>query len=129
MGAREIFQAVFDAYVERYLAADAAGAASFYAQDAAIFSPFGPPVHGRDTLTKLHLEWFEEGEINKKIEVIDATAESSIGFCTAQYSADIPQEDGSVLLDSGTSLNTFEKQTDGTWKIKHTSLNTLETEE
>ncbi|MEM7068997.1 MAG: SgcJ/EcaC family oxidoreductase [Pseudomonadota bacterium] len=129
MDAKSEFQSLFDAYVERYLAGDAEGAAEFYTSDATIFSPFGPPVTGNSALIENHREWFEEKETNKKVEVLEARAEGDTGFCSAQYSANIPQEDGSLVRDVGTSVNTFERQQDGAWKIKHTSLNPLETED
>ena len=123
MDARAEFQNLFDRYVERYLAGDAAGCAAFYAPDGQIHSPFGPLVVGADALAKIHEEWFQEGEINKTIQVLDARAEGDIGYCLARYSADLPQGDGSYQPDGGTSVNTFERLENGRWVIRHTSLN------
>ena len=123
MDAKAEFQRLFDAYVERYMAGDAAACSAFYARNAEIHSPFGPPASGRDTLVALHREWFTEGEINKTITILDAHAEGAIGYALARYAADIPQEDGNMLHDSGTSLNTFQRQDNGAWLIHYTSLN------
>lgn len=129
MEAKRDLQSVFDSYLKSYLASDADGAAKHYTSDATVFSPFGPPVCGHENLKEMHLKWFEEGEINKKVEVLEAQTDGDIGYCTAKYSADLPQDDGSLIHEKGTSLNTFQRQADGTWKIQHTSLNTLEIEE
>lgn len=121
------FQKLFDAYVETYLAGDAPGCAAFYAKDGKIYSPFGPPIEGRKAIEEAHCEWFLEGETNKVITVKDARAEGLVGYCAAHYAADVPQNDGTFAKEAGTSVNTFERQADGHWKIRHTSLNTLDT--
>ncbi len=121
--AQAIFQTLFDAYVDRYLAGDALACAEFYAEDGQIHSPFGPPVVGRAAIAQEHLVWFQENEVNKTVTILEARAAGDIGFALAEYGADVPQEDGSLAREEGTSLNSFERGPDGTWRIRHTSLN------
>ena len=122
------FQALLDIYVERYLAHDAAGCASCYVSDGVILSPFGPPAKGFEAIAAVHADWFREPGSNKVITVEDARIEGDVGYCLARFSADVPQDDGSFRREAGTSLNTFLRTTDGSWRIWHTSLNVLENE-
>ena len=119
------FQSVMDRYLDRYAAHDADGCASFYAENAVILSPYGPPAIGRTTIRDEHAAWFLEGETNKSMTVLEAANGGTTGFCLVAYSADIAGEQGPTRV-YGASLNTLTKDKDGSWLICQTSLNELE---
>lgn len=126
MTARELFQPVLDRYLQAYIAHDSAGCAAEFTPDGQIFSPYGPPATGTAALKAAHDCWFEEGEFNKSMTILEARAEGGVGFCSLLYAANVTAPDGQVLRIVGTGLSTFLRQTDGSWKIRHTSLNELE---
>mgnify|MGYP003116538597 CR=1 FL=1 len=108
-------QTLLDHYVARYRKGDAKGCAAIYAVDAALYSPYGPPVFGRDAIEKVHADWVREGAENKKITVSDAGQSGDLGWCIAHFS------EGTT--GTGTSLNVLMRQPDGRWEITQCSLN------
>ena len=126
MTARALFQPVLDRYLAAYLAHDSAACAAEYTRDGQIFSPYGPPATGTASLRAAHESWFEEGEFNKSMTILEARAEGDVGFCSLLYAADITMPDGTISRVFGSGINTFVRLPDGTWKIRHTSLNELE---
>lgn len=107
-------QTLLDHYVACYRHGDARGCASAYAPEAALFSPFGPPAHGRQAIETLHADWVREGAEAKRITVTGAGRNGDLGWCVAQFS------EGSTV--EGTSLNVLRQQPDGAWLITHCSL-------
>lgn len=98
-----------------YRAADAAACASMWTENGAIYSPFGPPLMGRAAIEAAHREWTAGGAGEDKIlQVVDVAADGGMAWCLVRYA-----EPG----ESGTSLNVLERQADGTWLIRLTSLN------
>lgn len=126
MTARALFQPVLDRYLSAYAAHDSAACASLYTRDGRIFSPYGPPVTGSAAIQAAHESWFEEGETNKTMTILEAHADGEAGFCALLYAADIVTPDGETVRIFGSGINTFLRQPDGSWKIRHTSLNDLE---
>ncbi len=115
MEAKDLFQQVFDGYVHSYRSRDAAGCASYFTDNAELYSPYGPAAIGRPAIETTHKEWVEEEGEDKAIEVLHADAEGRIGWCLARFS------EGSAA--SGTSLNVLYQQADGKWLIAQCSLN------
>jgi len=129
MDAHVEFQALIDRYLEGYERHDAQACASQYAQNGKVFSHWGAPATGIDAIRALHEDWFLEGESDKVMAVFDARAVGDTGYCLVRYSANLPGEAGGLRRVFGSSLNTLARQTDGQWKIHHTSINELENEE
>lgn len=109
------FQKLFDGYVECYRSNDPAGCATYFTDNAELFSPYGPAVKGRKAIEAAHAAWIEEDAKSKAIEVVQADINGHIGWCLARFS------EGEA--DHGTSLNVLYKQPDGRWLITHCSLN------
>lgn len=121
----EVLQTVMDQYLAAYEAHDSVACADFYTENGVIISPFGPPCVGRPAIEAEHSAWFEDGETNKTLTVLQASISGSTGFCLVSYSADVPSDAG-VKRVYGASLNALEKDAAGTWLLRHTSLNELE---
>nr|WP_321251398.1 nuclear transport factor 2 family protein [uncultured Ruegeria sp.] len=115
MTAKDVFQELYDGYVDRYRSNDAAGCASYFAENAELFSPYGPAAIGRQAIEDIHSEWVEEGGEDKVIEIVHADINDNVGWCLARYS------EGTT--GQGTSLNILYKQADGRWLITQCSLN------
>ena len=102
---------------------DAAACAALFTDDGLILSPYGPPARGRDEIRATHQAWFDEGETNKRLELVEGDASGELGYCVLAYAGDYLQPDGSHATDSGRSVNVL-RQTNGDWKIHVSSLNT-----
>lgn len=117
-----------ESLVARLLAAlqrhDASACAALFTDDGLILSPYGPPAQGNEEIRATHQAWFDEGETNKRLRLLEVDASGDIGYCVLAYSGDYLQSDGSCVTDSGRSVNIIRRQPDGDWKIHVASLNT-----
>ena len=114
--------AVMESYNTAYRACDAGGCAAVYASEATIYSPFGPPLKGREAITAAHEIWFASGEKNKRIDILDCAACGDLGYCLIAYSASVTEDDGSVRQEAGTNLLAMVRE-GGSWRIRHSSMN------
>jgi uncharacterized protein (TIGR02246 family) len=115
-------------YLDAYETRDAAGCGDVYAENALLLSPWGPPVKGPQAISAAHLIWFEEGETNKVMTIADLEIDGDLAICLVRYSADIPDEKGSARV-FGASLNSLQRQSDGRWNFRFTSLTELADDE
>jgi uncharacterized protein (TIGR02246 family) len=102
---------------------DAVACAALFTDDCLLLSPYGPSAAGRDAVRATHQVWFEEGETNKRLELLEAAANGNLGDCVLAYTGDYPKPDGCYATESGRSLNILKKHTDGEWRIHVSSLN------
>ena len=113
--------------VERLLDAlkrhDAATCAALFTDDGVIISPWAPPARGPDAIRATHQAWFDEGEANKRLTVLEANASGDMAYCLLAWSGDYPRSDGSVATYGGTSVNVLQRHANGDWKIQVQSLN------
>jgi len=119
---RDEMTAMMTRYVTAYEAGNSAGCAVIYAEDATVYSPFGPPIVGRAAIAAIHEDWFAYDEKNKRADVIDCAASGDQAFCLIAYSADVPQDDGQIRRESGTNLCTLVPEA-GAWRIRYSSMN------
>jgi uncharacterized protein (TIGR02246 family) len=118
---------VIDVYLSAYERHDASGCAAVYTNGAIMLSPWSAPARGRAAISDAHAEWFEEGETNKSMTVADICVQGNLGICLLHFAADVTDiSTGEIARIFGASLSAMTKQTDGTWKISHQSLNGLE---
>lgn len=117
MSFRAEAQALFDAMGEAYRAGDAARCAAFWTEDGAVFSPWAPPARGRAAIEALHRIWTAAPDAGRKrLTVIDAGSEGALGWCLVEFSEGDP-------ATAGCSLGILERQPDGRWLIRLSSLN------
>ena len=116
-------QALMDAWVRAYSAGDVDGALTYFSDDAAIYSPYGPAAVGHEALRATHVAWLATGEVNKKLTVLSADGGGGLAYCVVAYSGDYPQDDGTLLNESGTSVNVAKRRADGSWRFAVSSLN------
>ena len=73
-------------------------------ESSAIYSPYSPAAVGRYAIRDTYREWYEAGEQNKQVKVIEADSDGAIAYFTATYSGDFPEEDGTLVKESGVLL-------------------------
>lgn len=105
---------------------DAAGCAALFTGDGSILSPYGVEVRGQKAIESTHKEWFDEGETNKRLKLLEFGASGDVGYCILAYAGDYLQPDGSYVTETGKSVNVLRQRADGEWKIHVSSLNSDE---
>lgn len=115
MTIRDELQWLMDKMANAYRAGDAAGCASLFVPEGALYSPYAPPALGRAAIEELHRDWTQGGE-NKQLQVIDAGSEGNLAWCHTAFS------EGNVS-GNGASLSVCERQADGRWLIRFCMLN------
>ena len=123
MAIQEEMQDLMGRWKDDFSRGNIEGCVEAYLADAAIYSPYSSAAIGRDAIRGLFQEWLAAGETNKRISVLNAASDGTIAYCLIAYSGDYPQEDGSSVTESGVSLNIAEKQTDGSWRLRISSMN------
>ncbi|MEX0337455.1 MAG: SgcJ/EcaC family oxidoreductase [Arenibacterium sp.] len=116
-----------DTYLAAYAAQDSDGCAAIYTTEALVITPWGPPATGRDAIAAEHKAWFEEGETNKTLAIVDLRIDGDLATCLMAFSADVPAESGGTEGSRGASLNTLIRHDDGTWQIAVQMLLGLDT--
>ena len=113
MPIRDELQRIYDAYGAAYRRKDAAGCAAVFTQMRHYIS-HAPAALGRDAVQVLHEEWVQLGGDDKVLTVFQAGQSGDLAWCLTRY-ADAEEK--------GTSLNLFERQSDGSWLLRACSLN------
>ena len=119
MWTREELQKLLDAYAKAYQAGDAAACAKMYTLDGELHSPYAPPARGRSEIEALHRTWTEDVNGEKKLTVVHAGGSNDLIWCLATYTE-------GHATGNGTSLNILERQSDGIWLIRVSSLNSTD---
>ncbi|MCL5776037.1 nuclear transport factor 2 family protein [Limibaculum sp. FT325] len=121
MAFQPALKALIAQYLDAYAARDARAASAVFAERARIITPFGPPIVGRDAIAAAHYDWFDDGETNKRLDVVEAGARGEMGYAVLRWSADLREPDGRIVRDTGLSLNVL-MHSYGGWMIAQTAL-------
>ncbi len=119
MTIREELQALLDVYAKAYQAGDALACAKVYTSDGELHSPYAPPARGRLEIEELHKVWTQDASGEKRLTIVHAGSSGDLAWCLATYS------EGHVT-GNGTSLNVLERQSDGSWLVRISSLNSTD---
>ncbi len=111
-------QRLYDGCAAAYRAGDARACAAYFVTTGELYSPYAPPARGRDAIEALHRDWTADGGGDKRLAVLEAGRSGQLAWCLARFSEGLETGDG-------TSLNIFERQEDGTWLIRISSLNSM----
>ena len=120
---KQAIRAVVEKYRTSWLAGDAAGVQSTFAEDAVLLPHHGdPPVVG---LKAIQQYWWPAGAPPTPITKLEITTEDFGGDCQVAFvrghdSVSWTQQEGSKTVsytNSGTYLNVMKKLRDGSWRI------------
>jgi uncharacterized protein (TIGR02246 family) len=115
-------QAIIDRYVDAYNRHDLVAIGAIFTDTASVYSPYGPPAMGHAAIMRAHTDWFAANEQNKRMKVISAQATGDLAYCVLHYAGDFPDESGTLITESGVSVNVLKRHVDGHWQIHITSL-------
>jgi uncharacterized protein (TIGR02246 family) len=115
-------QAEITSLVARLLEAlqrhDAVACAALFSEDGLILSPYGPPARGRNEIQVMHQGWFDEGETNKRLTVLETRTSGDLGYCLLAYAGDYLQFDGTCSTHRGRSLSILQRMPNSEWRIR-----------
>ena len=123
MPIQDEMQKLQDEWTDSFSNGDIEACVEMHTENGAIYSAYGLAAIGRDAIRDTYKEWHEAGETNKQINVVEAGCEGDLAYCVATYSGDFPEDDGTLVNESGTVLVVCLKQLDGSWKFHISSLN------
>lgn len=102
---------------------NAKGLASDYTSTAKLLPPTHQIVSGPAEIERFWAGLFASGVTGHKLEVIDAGGDDKVVFGTAKWSATGKDKDGKPSPLNGLALHVFERQADGTLKLRLQTFN------
>jgi uncharacterized protein (TIGR02246 family) len=120
--------ALYTAWSAAFNNMDAKALGTFYTADA-IFLPINHQVlRGPDGVERYYNDLFgaslsSRNSWNHKFELIEAHGNGTMLFGTAKWSVQGQDSKGQPATFTGTSMHVFEKQPDGSWKIRASTYN------
>jgi uncharacterized protein (TIGR02246 family) len=118
MEAQEAVKAINAQFCEAFNRGDATAVASFYVEDAALLAPDQAAVRGKRAIEESFTEVIKEIGGTIRIEPVEVVAAGNIAYQWANYSTK-----GGKKSVTGKFVEIYNRQTDGSWKIRLTIYN------
>ena len=115
--------AAYAAWDAAFSKADAKAIAAFYADDAIFLPASHDVINGPAGVEKFFAGLFEGGATNHKLELLKASGDDSVVFGAAKWSATGKDANGTDQPWAGLATHVFERQGDGSLKIKLHTFN------
>jgi uncharacterized protein (TIGR02246 family) len=116
-------KAAYSAWDAAFKKGDAKAIAAFYAGDALLLPADHSVVRGTDGVEKFFKGVLDTGATNHQLELIEARSEGKLLYAAAKWKADGKDKSGKPQPWAGVATHVFEKQSDGTLKIKLHTFN------
>jgi uncharacterized protein (TIGR02246 family) len=105
-------------FVDAYNQGDIAALATGYTEDGAVLAPNQPAVSGKQAIETLFKGMIEEIGGTASIETVDLADAGDLAYQWATYSLE-----GREQSDTGKFVEIYNRQPDGSWKIRLTIFN------
>lgn len=115
--------AAYSAWDAAFNAGDAEGVAALYGQDAIFLPATHQVIKGPAAIEQFFSGLFGMGVTGHKLELIEATGDDDLLVGTAQWSATGKDDTGADQPWGGVATHVFEKQEDGTFKLRVHTFN------
>lgn len=115
--------AAYAAWDAAFGKADAGAIAAFYAEDSVFLPPSHDVIQGPAGVEKFFAELFKGGATAHKLELIKAQGDATLLFGAAKWSAMGKDANGADQPWGGVATHVFERQSDGSLKIKLHTFN------
>lgn len=119
----EDVKAAYAAFDTAFNKGDPKAVAAFYAADAKILPPSHDVLEGPAGAEKFYSGLFANGVTDHKLELIDADAGGDMLVGAAKWSARGKDASGAAAPFAGIATHVFEKQPDGSLKLKLHTFN------
>jgi uncharacterized protein (TIGR02246 family) len=118
METRQAIEKLNAEFVDAYNRGDIAEIATGYTEDSAVLAPNQPTVRGRQAIETLFKGMIEEIGGTASIETVDLADSGDLAYQWATYSLE-----GGEESDAGKFVEIYNRQADGSWKIRLTIFN------
>ena len=118
MEARQAIEKINAEFADAFGRGDAAASVAGYAEDCAVLAPNQPPARGRQAVETLFNEMMAEIEGTVSFEIVEVVEAGDLAYQWATYSLEGKEES-----DSGQLVEVFNRQADGSWKIRLSIFN------
>ncbi|TFV36185.1 YybH family protein [Bradyrhizobium niftali] len=115
--------AAYEAFNAAFNKGDAKAVASAYLPSAKILPPTHAVVSGPAEIEKFFAGFFANGVTNHTLDIIDAGGDDKIVYATANWSAKGKGADGAPQTLGGIATHVFERQADGSLKLRLHTFN------
>lgn len=113
----------YTAWDEAFGKGDAKAVATFYTEDALLLPPSHEVIEGPAGVEKFFSGIFGTGATDHKLEMIKADGDGKLIYAAAKWSAKGKDAQGKDQPWGGVSTHVFERQSDGSLKIKLHTFN------
>ena len=122
-GVEDAVSAAYAAFDEAFNKGDAKALAAMHTGDAMFLPATHDVLKGRAGVEQFFSGQFANGAKDHKFELIEADSEGDIVFAAAKWSATGKDASGAEATWSGIATHIFEKQDDGTLKLRLATFN------
>jgi uncharacterized protein (TIGR02246 family) len=107
------------AWLKAVQAKDAAGAASYYAEDGRIMPQGMPIAQGREAIQQVWSEMFKMPDVSLSWENSETQVSSGgdLAYNIGKYDMSFKDPKGKPVVDKGKFVVVWKKQADGNWKV------------
>jgi ketosteroid isomerase-like protein len=116
-------EAAYAAWDAAFNRADAKALAAFYSRDATFLPATHDIIEGPAGVEKFFAGLFANGLTGHKLDLITAHGAADMVVGAARWSANGKNADGSAAVFNGIATHLFERQTDGSLKLKLHTFN------
>ena len=118
MEARQAIEAMNAEFIDAYNRGDVAATAAGYAEHCAVLAPNQPTVLGRQAIETLFKGMIEEIGGTVSFEIVEVVEAGDLAYQWTTYSLE-----GGKESDAGQLVEIFNRQADGSWKIRLSIFN------
>ena len=106
------------AFLEAYNRPNPAGFAALYTADAVLLFSGLPPKNGPEAITQFWDSVIKGGARDHWFEILDAWEDGRYAFQVSRNGVNVVPPTGVKFAVAGYTVRIFERQSDGTWKVK-----------
>ncbi len=118
METRQAIEEINAEFLDAYNRGDVAAIATGYTEDSAVLAPNQSTVRGRQAIETLFKGMIEEIGGTASIETVEMADAGDLAYQWATYSLE-----GGEQSDAGKFVEIYNRQADGSWKIRLTIFN------
>ncbi len=118
MEARQAIEKMNAEYADAFSRRDAAASVAGYAEDCAVLAPNQPTARGRQAIETLFNEMMAEIGGTVSFEIVEVVDAGDLAYQWTTYSLE-----GGKESDAGQLVEVFNRQADGSWKIRLSIFN------
>ncbi len=123
---KEKFQKMDNEMIKNMLSDNTEAMMSMYTDDAISMPSYEPMLKGKDEMMKSHMKSKEAGfKMNDMtLKVMNVWSSGDLAYEIGTYTIDMSMPGMDAWKDNGKYLTVWQKQSDGSWKIKAETWNT-----